>query len=114
GGWGEIGGGVVGELGVGGGARKVAGSVFPVGDEKQSIFSFQGAEPKQFAQRRAQFQRLYESAGLEFRRREFKHSFRSGANILAAVDTVFAPREVFVSVTTDDDGIPPHIAVRDQ
>src|SRR5262249_26065937 len=34
-------------------------------------------------------------------------------NILAAVDTVFRPRDVFASVTTDADGIPPHIAVRD-
>ncbi|MBV8836762.1 MAG: UvrD-helicase domain-containing protein, partial [Alphaproteobacteria bacterium] len=69
---------LVAEFAVGAGAREVARSIFAVGDEKQSIFSFQGAEPRQFAARRGQFQRLYESAGLEFRRREFKHSFRSG------------------------------------
>ena len=105
---------LVAEFAVGAGARTVARSIFAVGDEKQSIFSFQGAEPKQFAARRGQFQRQYESAGLEFRRREFKHSFRSGANILAAVDTVFSDRAVYKSVTTDEHGIPPHIAVRDQ
>jgi ATP-dependent helicase/nuclease subunit A len=105
---------LVAEFAVGAGAREVTRSIFAVGDEKQSIFSFQGAEPRQFAERRGQFQRHYEASGLEFRRREFKHSFRSGANILGAVDTVFRSREVFVSVTTDEAGIPPHIAVREQ
>jgi ATP-dependent helicase/nuclease subunit A len=105
---------LVAEFAAGAGARAVARSIFAVGDEKQSIFSFQGAEPRQFDRRRGQFQRLYEAAGLEFRRREFKHSFRSGATILAAVDTVFRPRDVFASVTTDADGVPPHIAVRTQ
>jgi ATP-dependent helicase/nuclease subunit A len=105
---------LVAEFATGAGARAVTRSIFAVGDEKQSIFSFQGAEPRQFAARRAEFQRRYEAGGFEFRRREFKHSFRSGANILGAVDTVFRAREVFVSVTTDEAGIPPHIAVRDQ
>jgi ATP-dependent helicase/nuclease subunit A len=105
---------LVAEFAAGAGAREVTRSIFAVGDEKQSIFSFQGAEPRQFAERRGQFQRHYEASGLEFRRREFKHSFRSGANILGAVDTVFRAREVFVSVTTDEAGIPPHTAVREQ
>jgi ATP-dependent helicase/nuclease subunit A len=105
---------LVAEFAAGAGAREVTRSIFAVGDEKQSIFSFQGAEPRQFAERRGQFQRRHEASGLEFRRREFKHSFRSGANILGAVDAVFRSPEVFISVTTDDAGIPPHIAVRDQ
>ena len=105
---------LVAEFAAGAGARAVTRSIFAVGDEKQSIFSFQGAEPEQFAARRRTFQRRYETSGLEFRRREFKHSFRSCANILAAVDTVFSARAVFAGVTTDEDGIPPHIAVREQ
>ena len=34
-------------------------------------------------------------------RREFKYSFRSGANVLDAVDAVFAPPEMCDSVTSD-------------
>jgi ATP-dependent helicase/nuclease subunit A len=102
------------EFAAGHGAREVPRSIFAVGDEKQSIFSFQGAEPAQFDKRRREFASAFETGGLEFRQRTFAHSFRSGANILSAVDTVFALRDVFASVTTDEAGIPPHIAVREQ
>ena len=105
---------LVSEFASGKGARAITRSIFAVGDEKQSIFSFQGAEPKQFADQRDNFARRFKESDLEFRRREFKHSFRSGANILGAVDSVFSIADVFRSVTTDTDGIPPHIAVRDQ
>ena len=37
------------------GAREVTRSIFAVGDEKQSIFSFQGAAPAQFEQNRRHF-----------------------------------------------------------
>jgi ATP-dependent helicase/nuclease subunit A len=86
-------------------------TVFAVGDEKQSIFSFQDAAPRAFAQMRRHFQRAHEVSGLPFIHRDFKHSFRSGANVLGAVDTVFAPRAIYLSVTSDSDGVPPHIAL---
>jgi ATP-dependent helicase/nuclease subunit A len=105
---------LVAEFAAGKGARDVTRSIFAVGDEKQSIFSFQGAEPKQFADMQRKFASAHEASGLEFRRREFKHSFRSGANILGAVDSVFSRAEIFRSVTTDEGGIPPHIAVREK
>jgi ATP-dependent helicase/nuclease subunit A len=41
----------------------------------------------------------------------FHHSFRSGENVLGSVDQVFGPREVFVSVTTDEAGVPPHTSL---
>jgi ATP-dependent helicase/nuclease subunit A len=105
---------LVAEFAAGKGAREVTRSIFAVGDEKQSIFSFQGAEPKQFADMQRKFASAHAASGLEFRRREFKHSFRSGANILGAVDSVFSAAEIFRSVTTDEGGIPPHIAVREK
>src|SRR4029077_3393701 len=43
----------------------------------------------------------------------FKHSFRSGANILAAVDAVFSDKAIAASVSSDTDGFPPHIALPD-
>lgn len=88
-------------------------TIFAVGDEKQSIFSFQGAEPGTFAQMRRHFKHAHETSGLTFVAQEFKHSFRSGPNVLGAVDEVFRPSEIAASVTTDADGVPPHIALPD-
>src|SRR5205807_1403964 len=50
---------------------------------------------------------------LDFVFREFKHSCRSGANILAAVDAVFSDKAIAASVSSDADGFPPHIALPD-
>jgi len=88
-------------------------TVFAVGDEKQSIFSFQGAVPDKFAETRIHFQRAHRSGELEFVYREFKHSFRSGPNVLGAVDAVFADRCVHRSVVADGEPFPPHIALPD-
>lgn len=104
---------LVAEFTAGAGARPFRRTVFAVGDEKQSIFSFQGAVPKEFARMRRHFETAHKAAGLTFHRRDFKVSFRSGANILGAVDAVFAAPEMFASITSDADGIPPHIALPD-
>ena len=104
---------LTGEFFAGEGARHLKRTIFAVGDEKQSIFSFQGAAPLAFADNRSHFRGAAVSSGLAFVELEFKHSFRSGANVLGAVDHVFRSRAVFSSVTTDADGIPPHIALPD-
>jgi ATP-dependent helicase/nuclease subunit A len=104
---------LVAEFTAGKGARDLKRTVFAVGDEKQSIFSFQDAAPKHFALMRQHFKTAHESAGMEFVSREFKHSFRSGAGVLAAVDHVFSAPGMAASVTTDTDGFPPHIALPD-
>ena len=104
---------LVAEFTAGEGARSVRRSLFAVGDEKQSIFSFQGAAPKEFAAMRRHFDRAHRAAGLAFISREFKFSFRSGANVLGAVDAVFATKEMYASVTSDADGFPPHEALPD-
>ncbi len=86
-------------------------SIFAVGDEKQSIFSFQGAAPDKFAETRIHFQGEHRKSGLDFAFREFKHSFRSGANVLGAVDAVFGRPLVHRGVVADQDTFPPHIAL---
>ena len=48
-------------------ARHVKRSIFAVGDDKQSIFSFQGAAPAQFAERAATSRRSTRLPELEFR-----------------------------------------------
>ena len=52
------------------GAREdVRRTLFAVGDEKQSIFSFQGAAPHNFADMRAIFERHIEKSDVGFRDR---------------------------------------------
>jgi ATP-dependent helicase/nuclease subunit A len=104
---------LVGEFAAGEGARGQLGrTIFAVGDDKQSIFSFQGALPEAFAQRRRGFQRAYDAAGLRFLPLELKHSFRSVQIVLDAVDLVFKPPGAFRGL---DDPVPTiHTAVRRQ
>ena len=104
---------LVAEFTAGEGARRVQRSLFAVGDEKQSIFSFQGAAPKEFARMRGHFDQAHRAAGLMFIARDFKFSFRSGANVLGAVEAVFEAKEMFASVTSDAHGFPPHEALPD-
>src|SRR5246127_5140443 len=102
---------LVAEFTAGAGARPATRTVFAVGDEKQSIYSFQNAAPKEFAGMRRYFERSHQAGRRSFVFREFKHSFRSGANILAAVDAVFSDKAIAASVSSDTDGFPPHIAL---
>jgi ATP-dependent helicase/nuclease subunit A len=99
------------EFTAGAGARPYTRTVFPVGDEKQSIYSFQNAAPKEFAEMRRYFERRHAGIGLDFVVRELKHSFRSGESILAAVDLVFKSAEMAASVSSDAGGFPPHLAL---
>jgi ATP-dependent helicase/nuclease subunit A len=101
------------EFTAGAGARPFTRTIFPVGDEKQSIYSFQNAAPKEFAEMRRYFERRHTSVGLDFVFRELKHSFRSGESILAAVDLVFKSAEIAASVSSDAGGFPPHLALPD-
>ncbi len=92
---------LVGEFFAGAGAHERPRTIFAVGDEKQSIFSFQGAAPREFAAMRLHFEQAHQRASLDFVATEFKHSFRSGPNVLGAVDTVFARAEAFAGLSTD-------------
>jgi ATP-dependent helicase/nuclease subunit A len=81
---------VVAEFTAGAGARSgVRRSIFAVGDDKQSIFSFQDAAPEAFAEMRRFFETAHANAGLPFRPIPFKYSFRSVPVVLNAVDVVF-------------------------
>jgi ATP-dependent helicase/nuclease subunit A len=71
-------------------ARRETRSFFAVGDEKQSIFSFQGAAPEKFDAMRRQFSTRFHNARLPFDDLKLTRSFRSAPEILSAVDAVFA------------------------
>jgi ATP-dependent helicase/nuclease subunit A len=78
------------EFFAGRGARENARTLFAVGDEKQSIYSFQGAAPKMFAAMGDMLALRAERAGLPWRRVPLTLSFRSVKPLLAAVDSIFA------------------------
>jgi len=102
---------IVSEFTPGGARPNVRRTVFAVGDEKQSIFSFQGAAPRAFDEMRREFGKQFDTPDLGWKYLHFHHSFRSGENVLGSVDQVFGAREVFVSVTTDEAGVPPHTSL---
>ena len=72
------------------GARRWTRTVFAVGDEKQSIFSFQRADPAEFTRMRGHFEARVTSARQDWRRIDLDVSFRSTAAVLDVVDGVFA------------------------
>ncbi len=76
----------------GAGARPEERTLFVVGDRKQSIYSFQGADPLEFDRKAGTFEEKIRGAGKLFQRRSLDFSFRSSAAILRMVDTAFDPR----------------------
>ncbi|MEL6264704.1 MAG: double-strand break repair helicase AddA [Pseudomonadota bacterium] len=80
------------EFTAGAGAREGGRTLFVVGDEKQSIYSFQGADPQVFgAVRETTRTRLAPAAGAGgLAEPALARSFRSAPGILAFVDRVFA------------------------
>ena len=67
-------------------------TVFAVGDEKQSIFAFQGAAPEMFAEMKRAFDRRHRDAERPFADVPLTFSFRSSQTILDAVDKTFRIR----------------------
>lgn len=64
-------------------------TLFVVGDDKQSIFSFQRADPAEFARMRRHFQTRITAASGRWSGIDLQISFRSVRAVLAAVDAVF-------------------------
>ena len=78
------------EFFVGEGQRDYPRTVFAVGDAKQSIFSFQRADPAAFAAMREHFAGRAQDAQQRLEQVALDVSFRSTAAVLQAVDSVFA------------------------
>ena len=78
-------------------------TIFAVGDEKQSIFSFQGAEPREFEIHRRHFaERIGAEAFADVR---LDVSRRSVPDVLRFVDQVFAAPEAREGVVSSEDPI---------
>ena len=72
------------------GAEDKVRTVFVVGDRKQSIYSFQGADPEEFEKMR----RYFKAADENFEEVYLDVSFRSTAVVLDSVNTIFGDKEV--------------------
>lgn len=96
----------------GSGAHDMAPTLFAVGDEKQSIYSFQGARPEEFARMGRLFAGQAEAAGVDFRAIPLHLSFRTVAPVLEAVDAVFADAGRTPGLSAETVGGVAHIASR--
>ena len=64
-------------------------TIFVVGDKKQSIYSFQGADPTGFDRMQDHFGQRLAAAGTGLMPLQLEHSFRSAPAILEIVDVTF-------------------------
>ncbi len=77
------------EFYVGDSAQEKSRTLFAVGDAKQSIYRFQGADPDQFSAARDRVFAKAEEAGLPFEEVPLNMSYRSGKAVLTLVDSIF-------------------------
>ena len=97
------------EYTAGDGASDKTRTLFVVGDKKQSIYSFQGADLSAFDAKRLDFRARFEGIGQPMQDRTLDYSFRSSPAVLDVVDATFAPGFV------DALGAPPrHLAFMDR
>lgn len=86
------------------GAKNKNNTVFVVGDRKQSIYSFQGADPAEFERMRHYFTGR-KNQGAEFKEVNLEVSFRSTAAILDAVNCVFANEQAKQGVAPQEEKV---------
>lgn len=84
-------------------------TVFAVGDAKQSIYSFQGANPQDFLRLKDHFASLSQRVGQGWRHVQLDVSYRSTAAVLAIVDQVFAKNPNRQGVSFEEEDIVHHV-----
>lgn len=89
------------------GASEVNRTLFVVGDKKQSIFGFQGADPDEFHTKQDLFADRFSQAGKTLDKIELPTSFRSARPVLRLVDQVFSDDMGALG------GAPTHMALED-
>ena len=89
---------LTGEFFSGAGAGSDGRTLFAVGDEKQSIFSFQGAQPERLAVETQAFGGMVAAAAGRFEQVQLLKSWRSTPEILAFVDAVFRAPEALAGL----------------
>ncbi|MGH6839421.1 MAG: double-strand break repair helicase AddA [Methylocella sp.] len=105
---------LTGDFAAGRGQSHSPRTFFAVGDEKQSIFSFQGAEWKMFDEMRQKFETRFSDGGQSFARVPLDFSFRSVPGVLSAIDKVFEHGEHKNGLLAANDAWRPHQALKHQ
>jgi len=80
------------EFTAGRGTRAGGRTLFVVGDKKQSIYSFQGADVAVFEAKHTAFGTVFQNAGQPFQTLDLRHSFRSAPAVLRLVDAALHDR----------------------
>jgi len=83
-------------------AKRSGKTMFVVGDEKQSIYSFQRADPEEFSRRKKFFAEQVKKAGGQWRSVDMEVAFRSSPAIMNVVDAVFKNPEAADGLTFDN------------
>ncbi|MDP3524764.1 MAG: 3'-5' exonuclease, partial [Hoeflea sp.] len=87
------------------GSRPTLRTIFAVGDEKQSIYSFQGARPERFAEERKRIAGRARAADAAFEEVKLRVSFRSSIEVLKLVDHVFADADARRGMGSDGEAV---------
>jgi ATP-dependent helicase/nuclease subunit A len=93
------------------GAQERVRTVFAVGDAKQSIYSFQRADPRAFVDMRRHFQERVNAAKQQWAVVPLEISFRASEKLLEAVDAVFRQNDAADGVALYGEPIR-HVAAR--
>ena len=83
------------------GQKEKSSTVFAVGDRKQSIYSFQGADPEEFDK----MHRHFANKSSEFKKIKLDVSFRSTKAVLESVNHLFALEEAKSGVVINDEPV---------
>jgi ATP-dependent helicase/nuclease subunit A len=86
--------------------------VFAVGDPKQSIYGFQGADPDRFLSENQKLSKRAHKAKQGFVAPVLETSFRSTPEVLRAVDATFADKELIAPIPEKYDEVR-HLAARE-
>ncbi|MEZ5957539.1 MAG: double-strand break repair helicase AddA [Hyphomonadaceae bacterium] len=98
------------EFFAGAGARERERTVFSVGDPKQSIYAFQGADPERFLGEAQNLATRVHAAAKQFKAPELRTSFRSSPEVLRAVDETMKGKPLIAGPGAHDEVV--HLAAR--
>lgn len=98
------------EFFAGAGAREKPRTVFSVGDPKQSIYAFQGADPERFLSEAQSLAQRAAAAEQKFKAPGLRTSFRSAPEILRAVDETIKGKALISGPSASDEIV--HLASR--
>ncbi len=87
------------------GRKQTNRSLFVVGDEKQSIYSFQGADVDALSKMQKHFSKRIHDAAINVQEVALTHSYRSTPEVLRAVDLIFSHEDTRKGLTSSHEDL---------